>query len=101
MLNAFAPKPLCFATLFAASIPASSAGPLVLREDVSSGAISVFRRGTSAPLLTQQAGPYSRPSLRPLLVPDGNGVLAEFSSSDFQDQPGISCGIAMLNGRDY
>ena len=87
--------------LIAATVADSTAGPLALREDSSSGTLAVFRAGSSNPILTQNAGAEMRPYLHPIVAPDGKGVLTELSPAHHQHQTGIYWGLTSLNGRDF
>lgn len=77
------------------------ASPLTLRQDPATRAISVFRDGASTPILTQNAPDHFRPYLHPLVAPDGNGVLTEFSPDHHKHQTGLYWGFTRVNGRDY
>jgi putative membrane-bound dehydrogenase-like protein len=68
-------------------------GRLTVRQDQRAGTISVFRTGNRQPILTQNAGPEKRPSIHPIVAPDGRTVLT--------DQAGLFWGFANLNGRDF
>jgi putative membrane-bound dehydrogenase-like protein len=81
-----------------AAVPARG---LTLRHDVAAGTISVLRPGRSAPLVTQQAGPDTRPYLHPIAAPDGRGVLTEASPAHHAHQTGLYFGFTRMNGRDY
>lgn len=73
---------------------------LTLRHDQSAGTISVFR-GDNELLLTQNATADIRPYIHPIIAPDGNGVLTEFSPAHHKHQTGLYWGLKKLNGRDY
>ncbi len=81
--------------------PGASAAPLALRQDPVSKSISVFRDGSPAPILTQNAGAEFRPYLHPIVSPDGKSVLTEFSPSHHKHQTGLYWGFADLNGRSF
>ncbi len=72
-----------------------------IREDAQAGTISVFRAGSSEPVLTQNARPDTRPYLHPIVAPDGKGVLTEHSPTHHPHQTGLYWGFTRLNGRDY
>lgn len=91
---------LALATL-AASHTTARAATLVLRQDVATKAISVFRDGETASLLTQNARPDFRPYLHPIVSPDGKSVLTEFSPGHHKHQTGLYWGFTRVNGRDY
>lgn len=63
--------------------------------------ITVHRRGSDQPVVTQQARPDSRPCLHPLVAPDGQGQLTEFRPDHHPHQTGLFWGFTRLNGRDY
>ncbi len=65
------------------------------------GTISVFRADGTTPLVTQNAQPGFRPYLHPIVAPDGNGVLTEYSPGHHKHQTGLYWGFTRVNGRDY
>ena len=73
---------------------------LLARYDQQSETISVFRNGNEL-LLTQHVQPTVRPYTHPIVAPDGNGVLTEFSPSHHKHQTGLYWGLKQVNGRDY
>jgi putative membrane-bound dehydrogenase-like protein len=66
---------------------------LTARQDPRAGTISVFRTGNRQPILTQNAGPGTRPNIHPIAAPDGRTVLT--------DPAGLFWGFTNLNGRDF
>ncbi len=74
---------------------------LSIRQDQQSGTLSVFRAGTTQPVLTQNAPADHRPYLHPIVAPDGRGVLTEYSPGHHPHQTGLYWGFTRLNGRDY
>ncbi len=62
---------------------------LFIKQDESSGTISIFREGSDQPLLTQHAKPGFRPYIHPILSPDGKGVLTEYSPGNHKHQTGL------------
>ncbi|MCX5761359.1 MAG: PmoA family protein [Gemmatimonadetes bacterium] len=80
---------------------AACAASLALRQDASTHTISVYRDGIASPILTQNARPDFRPYLHPIVAPDGQGVLTEFSPDHHKHQTGLYWGFTRVNGRDY
>ena len=74
---------------------------LILKADDRSGTIAVYRAGSDAPLVTQNARADHRPYLHPIVAPDGKGVLTEDSPSHHKHQTGLFWGFTQVNGRDY
>lgn len=64
------------------------------------GTISVFGEGDQL-LLTQNAKPNIRPYIHPIMAPDGNGILTEYSPGHHKHQTGLYWGLKQVNGRDY
>ena len=79
----------------------ADANELHLELDREVGSISVYRDGTDAALLTQNARPDFRPFLHPIVAPDGRGVLTEYSPAHHKHQTGLYWGFTRVNGRDY
>lgn len=52
-------------------------------------------------MLVQHALPDFRPYLHPVLSPDGQGVLTEYSPGHHKHQTGLYWGFTRVNGRDY
>lgn len=75
---------------------------LRLQENAEEGTIAVFNADGDEPLLVQHARSGVRPYLHPIMAPDGNGTLTEFSPSHHKHQTGIYWGLKEVNGgRDY
>lgn len=82
----------------------SSADEALLRleEIAQEGSIAVFRSNGDKPLLIQHARAGIRPYIHPIVAPDGNGTLTEFSPPHHKHQTGIYWGLKQVNGdRDY
>ncbi len=94
-------RSLPFFLTLALPLSCALAGPLTLRQDSDTKAISVFRDGTAHPILTQNAGADFRPYLHPIVSPDGKSVLTEFSPDHHKHQTGLYWGLADVNGRSY
>ena len=69
-----------------------------LIKDETEGTISVFRRDTKKPLVTQNAKVGMRPYLHPIMAPDGNGSLTEYSPDHHKHQTGLYWGFTRVNG---
>lgn len=74
---------------------------LTVQHDQNAGTIAVFRNGDQKPLLIQNAKEKIRPYIHPILAPDGNGVITEFSPAHHKHQTGLYWGLKQVNGRDY
>ncbi len=74
---------------------------LTLKLDESSGTITVHKEGITKPLVTQNARPDFRPYLHPIMAPDGNGELTQYSPGHHKHQTGLYWGFTRVNGRDY
>lgn len=72
---------------------------LRLQKDGTGGVITVHRGDST--ILTQVAGPTTRPYLHPIVAPDGKGVLTEFSPGHHKHQTGLYWGFTRVNKRDY
>ena len=72
-----------------------------LVQDEALGTISVFTAKGKTPVLTQNAKADFRPFLHPIVAPDGNGVLTEYSPGHHKHHTGIYWGFTRVNGRDY
>lgn len=75
--------------------------PLKLVKDEKSETISVFRADGDAPILVQHARADFRPYIHPIVAPDGEGVLTEYSPGHHKHQTGLYWGFTQVNGRDY
>ncbi|HEY4656225.1 MAG TPA: DUF6807 family protein [Cyclobacteriaceae bacterium] len=71
-----------------------------MRHDNQSETIAVFRNDNEL-LLTQHVKPTVRPYIHPIVAPDGNGILTEFSPVHHKHQTGLYWGLKKVNGRDY
>ncbi len=63
--------------------------------------ISIFRKNSKAPIVTQVVKPDFRPFLHPIVAPDGKGILTEYSPGHHKHQTGIYIGYTRVNSRDY
>ncbi|MFC5409345.1 PVC-type heme-binding CxxCH protein [Larkinella bovis] len=81
--------------------PPVAAPRLLLKQDLKTGSISVFRVGGKTPILVQNAKPDFRPYLHPIVAPDGKGILTEYSPGHHKHQTGLYWGFTRVNGRDY
>lgn len=70
-------------------------------QDEKASSIAVFRLNGKSPILTQIAKADFRPYLHPIVAPDGNGVITEYSPGHHKHQTGIYWGYTRVNGRDY
>ncbi len=73
---------------------------LSVRLDEKAETFSVFRNDSEL-LLTQHAGPTTRPYIHPIIAPDGKGTLTEFRPAHHKHQTGLYWGLKKVNGRDY
>ncbi len=69
--------------------------------DAAGDNILIHRGGIAKPILTQVARADFRPYLHPIVAPDGNGILTEFSPGHHKHQTGLYWGFTRVNGRDY
>nr|MCU0390460.1 PmoA family protein [Thermoflexibacter sp.] len=79
--------------------PKKTALNIVFNEQA--GTITVFRLNEKTPILTQVAKADFRPYLHPIVAPDGQGLLTEYSPGHHKHQTGIYWGYTRINGRDY
>lgn len=79
----------------------TNATEFYLVQDETLGTITVFTTKGKTPVLTQNAKADFRPFLHPIVAPDGNGVLTEYSPGHHKHQTGIYWGFTRVNGRDY
>jgi len=75
--------------------------PLKLVKDDKDETISVFRADGDVPILVQHAKADFRPYIHPIVAPDGDGVLTEYSPDHHKHQTGLYWGFTRINGRDY
>ncbi len=94
-------KTPCAILLLGASLVASNAAPLKLVQDEAAQTISVLRPNSDQPILVQNARSDHRPYLHPIVAPDGNGVLTEYSPGHHKHQTGVYWGFTRVNGRDF
>lgn len=78
-------------------------GSLSLRaeQDADKGTISIYRPDSDEPVVTQNALPDFRPYIHPIVAPDGQGVLTEYSPGHHKHQTGLYWGFTRVNGRDF
>ena len=74
---------------------------LRIEYDKTAGTISVFRSGATTPVLVQNAKSGIRPYIHPIMAPDGEGELTEYSPAHHKHQTGLYWGLKKVNGRDY
>lgn len=65
------------------------------------GKIDVYRKGGDEPVLTLNAREDFRPYIHPIIAPDGQGVLTQFSPGHHPHQTGLYLGFTQVNGRDF
>ena len=87
--------------LLATATSLVAADKLRLERDENTGTITVHREATPKAILTQVAGPTTRPYLHPIVAPDGKGELTEFSPGHHKHQTGLYWGFTRVNQRDY
>ena len=63
--------------------------------------LSVFRDGSSDAILIQHSRDDHRPYIHPIVSPDGQGVLTEYSPGHHPHQTGLYWGFTRINGRDF
>ncbi|MDH3245925.1 MAG: PmoA family protein, partial [Saprospiraceae bacterium] len=69
-----------------------------LVEEENGEKISVFREGGVTPVLLQNAKLSMRPYLHPIMSPDGNGSLTQYSPGHHKHQTGLYWGFTRVNG---
>jgi hypothetical protein len=57
----------------------STSSGFYIQEDSVEGTLSIFRDGGGEPVLVQNAKSGMRPFLHPIMAPDGNGALTQYS----------------------
>ncbi len=67
-------------------------------EDAATETLSIFRTGGQDPVLTQNAKAGMRPYLHPIMSPDGNGSLTQYSPGHHKHQTGLYWGFTRVNG---
>jgi Family of unknown function (DUF6807) len=70
-------------------------------EERKDGGISILRPTVKEPIFVFNAPVDGRPYVHPMLAPDGNGMITEFSPGHHKHQTGIYIGFLKVNGRDY
>ncbi len=91
----------CATFCLAHQLHAQDTPALTASVDAAGDNILIHRGGTAEPILTQAARADFRPYLHPIVAPDGNGVLTEFSPGHHKHQTGLYWGFTRVNGRDY
>ncbi|HYH56927.1 MAG TPA: PVC-type heme-binding CxxCH protein, partial [Anseongella sp.] len=81
--------------------PGSADSLLSIVQDEKAGTISVYRKGSDEPVLTQNARDDFRPYIHPIAAPDGKGLLTQNSPGHHKHQTGLYWGFTRVNGRDY
>ncbi len=69
-----------------------------VEQDASGESISVYKSSNDALVLTQNAKTGMRPYLHPIMAPDGNGSLTEYSPGHHKHQTGLYWGFTRVNG---
>lgn len=83
-----------------AQVARATAQTLYVVYDQNAETISVVGNGGGL-LLTEHVHPSVRPYIHPIIAPDGNGTLTEFSPAHHKHQTGLYWGLKKVNGRDY
>lgn len=78
-----------------------SGDSLKVIQDENTETISVYRTGGDEPIVVQNAKSGFRPYLHPIVAPDGDGTLTEYSPGHHTHQTGLYWGFTQVNGRDY
>ena len=85
--------------LVSCSQPSSTGdSELVAVTDQEKGTISIFRQGGKEPIVVQNARPNFRPFIHPIVAPDGNGLITEYSPGHHKHQTGLYWGFTRVNG---
>ena len=63
--------------------------------------VAMYRIGTDVPLLVQRCEAGARPCLHPLMAPDLDGAVTEFSPDHHHHQTGVFFGVPELNGESW
>ncbi|MGI9545560.1 MAG: PVC-type heme-binding CxxCH protein, partial [Cyclobacteriaceae bacterium] len=81
----------------------TAADETILRviEDPEAGTIAIYRQDGKDPIVTQNARPDFRPYLHPIVAPDGQGLVTEYSPGHHKHQTGLYWGFTRVNGRDF
>lgn len=75
-----------------------SASMFHIVQNESGDSFSIVRQGDTAAVLVQNAKSDMRPYLHPIMAPDGNGALTEFSPGHHKHQTGLYWGFTRVNG---
>lgn len=81
-------------------LPNDSTTVLQIRQNETAGTLSVFRKGNSEVLVTQNAKSNFRPFLHPIMAPDGKSELTEYSPGHHKHQTGLYWGFTRVNGEE-
>lgn len=76
----------------------NTSGILQIKQDTAAGTLSVFREGDDKVLVTQNAKPDFRPFLHPIMPPNGDSPLTEYSPGHHKHQTGLYSGFTRVNG---
>ena len=87
-----------FLTACQTNSPTETAAGFQAIQDDSAGTITVYRIGSTEPVLVQNAQPGMRPYLHPIMAPDGNGSLTQKAPGHHQHQTGVYWGFTRVNG---
>ena len=71
---------------------------LKILKDEEIGTIKVYRQDGALPILTQNVRKDHRPYLHPIIAPDGQGSLTEYSPGHHKHQTGLYWGFTRVNG---
>src|SRR4051812_14840071 len=85
----------------AALADAQAAGKLRWDANEKKRTWSLLRDDGVLPLLVVNLPRDGRPYIHPIIAPDGNGFLTEYSPSHHKHQTGLYVGFLQVNGRDY
>ena len=89
-------------TIFVGLLPSlAMAAPLRWEANEKSRSWTLHRGEGDSPLLVVVLPKDGRPYFHPLLAPDGNGILTEYSPAHHKHQTGLYVGFLQVNGRDF
>lgn len=93
----------CGSSTGTSSQAASPQGPVALKivQNEEEGTLSIFRDNKKEPILVQNAKEGIRPYIHPMVVPNGETVLTQYSPGHHMHQTGLYWGLTSVNGRDY
>ncbi len=74
---------------------------LKIVQNESEGTLSIFREDKEQPILVQNAKEDFRPYIHPMVAPNGEAILTEYSPGHHKHQTGLYWGFTSVNGRDY